>query len=365
MSLEASIRQRFGSFALDVAFSIQEPGITALFGASGAGKSTTVNALAGLFKPREGRIVIDGRVVLDSACGIFVPPHKRRVGYVFQDARLFPHLNVCDNLKFGWRRAGRRDAGMFADIVALLDLDQLLGRKPANLSGGEKSRVALGRALLANPALLLLDEPLAALDAPRRAEILPWLERLRDEARLPMIYVTHSLEELSRLADNVIVLANGSVVAQGRVFDLLSDFAFAALAGHPAYGAVVPVRVAEHREDDALTLLAFDGGVLAVPLLDRPAGTSLRIRIHAEDVLIAREAPGAISANNVLSACVTQLSISDAVHADVQMVCGATRFVARITRASVARLSLAPGTDVFAIVKSVTIDPRGRDTELA
>jgi molybdate transport system ATP-binding protein len=349
--IEISVRHAFKAFALDAEFRIDRPGVTALFGPSGSGKTTLVNAVAGIFRPDQGRIVVDGRVLLDTASGTFVPARARRAGTVFQDARLFPHMSVENNLRFGWRRAQDKASEQdFAHIIDMLGLAPLLSRRPAKLSGGETSRVALGRALLASPALLLLDEPLAALDAARRSEILPYLERLRDETKLPMIHVTHSLDEVARLADDIVVLEDGHVVAQGRVFDLLPDLD---VAGSP--GAVFAAQIAAQR-DDGLTALAFDGGTLAVARLDRPMGSKLRVRLRAEDILLALEEPRAISANNVLPAVVTKVSPRGA-QADVQLHCGATKLVARITQASAARLGLRAGTRLFAIVKSVTVDP--------
>lgn len=358
MSIEARLRHNFGAFTLDVSFCVERPGITALFGPSGAGKTTTINALAGLFRPREGRIVLDDRVVLDTQRSIFVPPRKRRVGYVFQDARLFPHMSVLDNLRFGLRRTAGANAAEFSEIVAMLDLESLFSRKPAKLSGGERGRVAIGRALLADPSLLLLDEPLAALDAARREEILPYLESLRDRARIPMFYVTHSVEDMARLADDVIILNAGRVTRQGRVFDLLSDLEFSQMTGMAPYGAVIRVHVAEQRTSDGLTMLAFEGGYLAVPRLERNVGATLRIRVRAEDILLAREVPSAISANNILPATVAAIRRPDDMHADVQLACGGIRLVARITQYSLSRLQIVPGLPVFAIIKSVTIDPR-------
>ena len=353
--IEVAIRHDFTGFALDASFRVERPGITALFGPSGAGKTTLVNAIAGILRPREGRIVVDDRVLFDSANGTFVPPRARRMGIVFQDARLFPHMSVENNLRFGWRRAAvKADEAEFERILAMLDLKPLLARRPAKLSGGEKNRVALGRALLASPTLLLLDEPLAALDAARKAEILPWLERLRDEARLPMIYVTHALDEVMRLADDLILLRDGRVVAQGAAFDLLSDLEFAAAMKTPAPGAVFPATVTAQR-GDGLTALAFDGGELIVARLARAPGSHLRVRLRAEDIMLALEKPRAISANNVLSATVRAVEAHDA-HADIQLAVGATKLVARITRASQQRLAIAPGMTLYAIVKSVTVD---------
>lgn len=354
MSLEVALAHRFGAFALDVRFAAPQ-GVTALFGPSGAGKSTVVGAIAGLLRPRQGRIALNGRVLVDSAARLFVPAEARRIAVVFQDARLFPHMSVEDNLLFGWRRAAvKADRAGIAHIVDLLGLAGLLKRRPYHLSGGEKARVALGRALLAAPEMLLLDEPLAALDRERREEILPYLEALAREARLPMLYVSHSVEEVARLADEIVVLKEGRVTAQGKAFDLLTDVD--RIAGPPPLGAVFEAEIAGTR--DGLTLLAFDGGVLAVKRLERPVGTRLRVRLRAEDIVLAREEPQAISANNIL-ACTIRAVHRDGEEVDVQLLCGATRFVARITEASRARLGLQPGVSAFAIVKSVTVERGG------
>ena len=354
MSVEVAFRHRFGAFALDVAFAVERACVTALFGPSGAGKTSIVNAIAGLFRPDEGRIVVNGRVVLDTRQGIFVPARARRAGYVFQDSRLFPHMSVADNLRFGWRRApAPASEAEIARVIDLLGLSQLLARHPGALSGGEKSRVALGRALLSSPDILLLDEPLAALDAARRAEILPYLERLRDETKLAMFYVSHTVEDVARLADEVVLVRDGRVTAQGSVFDLLTQIDG---AGIDPVGAVLDARVTSHRAAEGLSVLAFDGGQLIVSQIARAVGDRLRVRIRAEDIMLAREEPRAISANNVLPAVVAALRFGAGPQAEVQLACGAARLVARITRASVARLALAPGQPVFAIVKSVTVD---------
>lgn len=356
MSIDVSLAHDFGTFALDVRFAIRRPGVTALFGPSGAGKTSIINAIAGTFRPHKGKIVIDGRTVFDSAAGLSLSPRDRRTGYVFQDARLFPHMSVQDNLLFGWRRADKKASrGEIAAIIALLGLENLQQRKPHALSGGEKSRVALGRALLSSPDILLLDEPLAALDQARRAEILPYLERLRDEARLPMLYVSHALDEVARLAHEIVVLQGGRVSRQGTVFDVLTDIELPALVGVPPVGAVIETKVGERRSD-GLTALDFDGGTLLVQELDRPAGASLRVRIRAEEIMLALEEPRTISANNVLLMQVKNVRHDSATHADILLLCGRTRLVARITRASLERLQLCEGKPVFAIIKSVTVD---------
>jgi molybdate transport system ATP-binding protein len=210
--LEVALHHRLGDFTIDIAFRTDSVA-PALFGPSGSGKTTVLHAIAGLLRPERGRIVFDGRVILDTAEGVFVPPYRREVGYVFQDGRLFPHLTVRQNLLFGRyfaRRRQHRDDGMTLDnVVGLLGIEHILSRRPANLSGGERQRVAIGRALLAEPCMLLMDEPLAALDAARKAEILPVLERLRDVSRVPILYVSHDVAEVSRIAKTVIVMENG------------------------------------------------------------------------------------------------------------------------------------------------------------
>jgi molybdate transport system ATP-binding protein len=356
MSVDIHLRHEFPGFTLNVSFALPRLGVTALFGDSGAGKTTVINTIAGTFRPREGRIVINGRVVVDTARGIFVPASRRRTGYVFQDARLFPHMSVRDNLLFGWRRAPlKADQRDIDHVIALLGLGRLLERRPRALSGGEKGRVALGRALLSSPEILLLDEPFAALDAQRRAEVLPYLENLRDEARLPMLYVSHSLEEVARLADDVVVLREGRVASEGSVFDVLTGLEVPALAGSAPLGAVIQTTISAHR-DDGLTALAFDGGTLYVPRLKQPLGLKLRVRVRAEEIMLALEEPRTISANNILLTRVVAVSADGESYANVLLSCGNTRFTARITHASSARLGLVPGKPVFAVVKSVTVD---------
>jgi molybdate transport system ATP-binding protein len=350
MSLDVRLKHRLGDFTLDIEFATAGR-VTALFGPSGAGKSSIVAAIAGLWKPRDGRIAVDGRVLTETP-RLFVPPERRRVAVVFQDSRLFPHLTVDGNLRFGWRRAGvkasEQDIGW---IVSLLGLEALLARRPRELSGGEKARVALGRALLMAPDMLLLDEPLASLDVARRNEILPFLERLARESALPMLYVSHQIEEVARLADEIVVIEQGRVVTQGAVFDVLTDVD--TRAGVPPLGAVFEAVVAAH-QTDGLTRLAFSGGDLFVPALKRPVGTQLRVRLRAEDLMLALEEPRGISANNVLASTIATIRpVGD--HVDVQLLCGQARLVSRITAASAERLALSEGLPVYAVVKSVTV----------
>lgn len=349
MSLDVVLRQRLGQFELDVSF-VTKGQVTALFGPSGAGKSSIVAAVAGLTRPQQGRIALGGRVMLDAK--VFVPPEARRIAVVFQDARLFPHMSVLNNLLFGWRRArDPADDATIDHVIDLLGLAHLLNRRPKDLSGGEKSRVALGRALLASPAMLLLDEPLAALDQARREEILPYLEKLARETKLPMLYVSHQIDEVARLADEIVVLENGKVKAQGPVFDMLTDVG--AITGAPPLGAVFDATVIGHQAD-GLSRLSFAGGVLFVERLSQAVGAKLRVRLRAEDIMLALSEPSGISANNVLRCIVGEIrSLGD--HADVQLICGGIKLVSRITAASRARLGLAAGMTVYGVVKAVTV----------
>ena len=356
--LEVDIEARRGDFRVAAAFQSDAP-IVALFGRSGAGKSTVVNAIAGIMKPSRGRIVVEGRVLFDSARGIDVAPESRRVGYVFQDALLFPHMTVAANLAYGERLTPQ--AARFVDrarVIGLLDLQRLLERRPEGLSGGEKQRVAIGRALLASPRILLMDEPLASLDAPRKAEILAYVELLRDELALPIVYVSHALEEVTRLADSMVLLADGKVVAHGTVAQVLSRPEMQAQTARFEAGSVLETRVARHDERYGLTLLAFEGGELAVPNVDALPGEPVRARIRARDVSIALAAPTGLSIQNVLAAQVETISQEFGAIVDVSLRVGATPLVARVTRKAVDELRLAPGMRVHALVKAVSIDRR-------
>lgn len=353
MTLELRLRHAFPGFALGVDFAAG-PGVTALYGRSGSGKTTIINAVAGLLHPDEGRISVDGTVLLDTARGISVPVHRRRLGYVFQDARLFPHLSVRRNLLYGRWFAPRGKGADFDRVVTLLDIAPLLDRRPAALSGGEKQRVAIGRALLSDPRILLLDEPLAALDEGRKAEILPYLERLRDETAIPILYVSHAQAEVARLASTLVVIEAGRVLRAGPLAAVLADPALAPMMGLRDAGAVIAARVAAH-EADGLTRLETSAGPLWLPQIAAPVGTGLRIRIAAQDVILSRARPHGLSALNILPATVTALRLGDGPGAIVQMRAGDDLLLARLTRRSARALDLAPGIAVFAILKSVAV----------
>lgn len=366
--LDVDIEHRLGAFALDIHFASGR-GLTALFGRSGAGKTSAVNAIAGLIRPQRGRIAVDGAVLLDTERGIFVPVHRRRIGYVFQEGRLFPHLTVRQNLLFGRWLGPRRVAASvgFDDVIDLLGIAPLLARRPGRLSGGEKQRVAIGRALLANPRLLLMDEPLASLDAARKDEILPYLERLRDRGNVPIVYVSHAAAEVARLATTIVLVADGRVQAVGPVADIMGRAGQYPLAGGFEAGAVLAVTVAAHDHDWGLTELAGGFGKLTVPRLDLPLGSAVRVRIRARDVILAADRPSGISALNVLAGTVEALAATGEEALEVQLRLGAERLLARITRRSGEVLGLAPGCAVFAVIKTVAIDRRslGRSADAA
>ncbi|HEV2674676.1 MAG TPA: molybdenum ABC transporter ATP-binding protein [Aliidongia sp.] len=353
MSLSVEVALARPGFTLDVGFD-SPGGVTALFGRSGAGKSTIAGLLAGLVKPDRGRILIDGEVLVDTAAGVFVPPHRRRIGSVFQDGRLFPHLTVRRNLLYGAWFQGRQAGGKpLGAIVDLLGIAHLLDRRPATLSGGEKQRVAIGRALLMAPRLLVLDEPLAALDQARKDEILPYLERLRDEMRLPMVYVSHSRDEVVRLADQLVVIEAGKVVASGPIGEVSSRFD---PGGGTEPGAVLAVTVEAIDPAHGLATLSFAGGTLCVPVGRLSVGQRLRLQIRARDVAIATTPPEGLSILNVLPATILDLAAAGPTAVGLRLDCGGTILVAQITRLSAETLALAPGQAVHALVKSVSFD---------
>ena len=357
MSLVIDIRLDRPGFALDAAFT-SPGGVTALFGRSGAGKSTLAGLIAGLVKPDRGRIVIDGEVLVDRAAGVFVPPHRRRIGSVFQDGRLFPHLDVRRNLLYGAWFAGIAKAAPLGEIVELLGIGHLLDRRPATLSGGEKQRVAIGRALLMRPRLLLLDEPLAALDQARKDEILPYLERLWDETRLPMVYVSHARDEVVRLADRLVVIEAGQVVASGPIAEVTSRFD---PAGTSEPAAVLAVTVAAIDGVHGLATLQFAGGSLRVPAGRLTPGQRLRLQIRARDVAIATAPPEGLSILNVLPATILDMTRIGPSAVGLRLDCAGTVLVAEITRLSAETLRLAPGQAVQAMVKSVSFGRASAD----
>ncbi|GJD95808.1 molybdenum ABC transporter ATP-binding protein [Methylobacterium iners] len=363
MSIDVDVALRRGAFALDVAFAAGA-GLTALFGRSGSGKTTVIDLIAGLVRPDRGRIAAGGQTLLDTARGLDVPAHRRRVGTVFQEARLMPHLSVRQNLDYGRFFARGRDETTGLDagaIVEILGIGHLLGRRPAGLSGGEAQRVAIGRALLSRPRLLLMDEPLAALDEARKAEILPCIERLRDEAGIPIVYVSHAVAEVARLASTVVVLEAGRVAASGPAEAVLRRADLTPLREGEA-GALLDMVVATHDAVSGLTTLAGPAGRLFVPRLDRAPGSPVRVRVPARDVLVALAEPVGLSARNRLAGRVLALDPLGEAAVLVTIDCNGARLAARLTRASVRDLGLEPGRPVLAIIKSIDFDPQGVGT---
>ena len=342
-------------FALDVDLELPVAGITVLYGPSGSGKTTLLRAVAGLERAPGARVVIAGEAWQDEAAGLFVPTWRRPLGYVFQEASLFEHLDVRRNLDYGLRRSGGGGTEELRDAVALLGIGDLLARMPAQLSGGERQRVAIARALATRPRLLLLDEPLAAIDVARRHEILPWLERLRDVGRTPMLYVTHSTDELTRLADHVVVLEGGRLRASGPLAEILARVDDPVLAGDEA-GAVLDARVLDKDARWHLARVGFDGGSLWLRDSGLVPGRAVRLRIRAGDVSLATEEPRASSIQNQL-ACTIDAIAAD-VHpsqALVRLRAGQTFLLARLTARSVEVLGLRPGLAAWAQVKSVAL----------
>ncbi|HEY1506819.1 MAG TPA: molybdenum ABC transporter ATP-binding protein [Stellaceae bacterium] len=359
---EIAIAKKLGDFMLDVRLEAPESGVTALFGRSGMGKTSVINALAGLLRPDRGRIVVGGTTLFDSERGINLPPEKRRLGYVFQEARLFPHYSVRGNLLYGAKSDGAPDrvGPSFDAVVDLLGIKELLARRPADLSGGEKQRVAIGRALLASPRLMLMDEPLASLDEPRKNEIMPFIERLRDELKLPIFYVSHEMEEIIRLADLLVLLDAGKVAASGSVEELTSRLDLWPLTGRHEAGAVIRTVLRGHDTTFGLSELAFPGGRLRVTQLALPLGTPIRVRIRARDVVLASERPAHLSIRNAFAGKVIELAPPRGPQIDLKLDIGSAAepvmLWARITQRACQEMQLAPGKPIFALVKTVALD---------
>lgn len=365
--LQIDVQAPLGDFSLAVDVTLPEVSVAALFGASGSGKTSLLRVLAG-FTQAQGYICCGNEVWLDSKSGINVPAHLRGIGFMFQDARLFEHLNVEENLRFAQRRATKQPQLVdFAAVVDAFDLTPLLQRRTAELSGGETQRVALARTLLTQPKLLLLDEPLAALDDARKSELLPYLERLVREFSLPVIYVSHDLEEVARLSHDMIVLEQGAVVAQGTTAELFARLDLPEVSGRLEASALIVASVIEQDELWQLTRLLVAGQKLALPMRSGIAvGDKVSLRLRARDVALATSLPVGLSIRNVLAGSIVALEQSpDSPFAEVAIELSGdtatesgekTRLRSRITRAAAADLDLAVGRLVFALVKSVTFD---------
>jgi molybdate transport system ATP-binding protein len=362
--LEVSIVRQLAGFRLDATFTAPTPGVIALFGRSGSGKSSLTNVIAGLLAPDAGTVCLDGEVLTDVRRGLTVPVERRRIGYVFQDPRLFPHLSVAGNLRYGERR--RRDAPTligFDEVVELLGLARLLERKPWQLSGGERQRVSLGRALLAQPRLLLLDEPLASLDVARREEVLPYLVALRDRLSMPMVYVSHQFDEVLRLATHLVLLEAGRVLAEGPVEEMSLYPELQSVIGPDLVGAVVDGLVTRVNADTGSAELSVGTGTLQVSLREVPLGARVRLQLLARDVILATQPVQGLSVRNALAS--TVIAISDDVFGAVlvRVDVGGAIVLARITQDARRALNLRPGDAVWTLVKAVST--RGHTFTLA
>ncbi|ELQ6217436.1 molybdenum ABC transporter ATP-binding protein ModC [Cronobacter dublinensis] len=349
--LELNFTQVLGNHRLTINETLPGSGITAIFGVSGAGKTSLINAISGLTRPQHGRIVLNDRVLSDTETDTFLPPEKRRIGYVFQDARLFPHYKVRGNLKYGM---AKEMAAQFDKLVTLLGIEPLLDRLPGTLSGGEKQRVAIGRALLTAPELLLLDEPLASLDVPRKRELLPYLQRLAREINIPMLYVSHSLEEILHLADKVLVLEQGEVKAFGSLEDIWGSSVMNPWLPPEQQSSVLKVTVLEHHPHYAMTALALGDQHLWVSRIEKPLQTPLRIRIQASDVSLVLQPPLQSSIRNIVRARVAQC-YDDNGQVEVQLEVGSRTLWARISPWARDELAIKPGLWLYAQIKSVSI----------
>ena len=352
--MKIDITRKQGDFLIDASFTGAGSGVTALYGPSGAGKTSVINMVAGLMSPDKGHISVNGLHLFDSEQGINLPPELRRIGYVFQDGRLLPHLSVRGNLTYGLRLTPeKRRFVTFDSVVELLGIEHLLKRRPAGLSGGEKQRVAIGRALLTSPEMLLMDEPLASLDPRRKAEVQPFIMRLCREFKIPILYVSHVMYEILNLADHLVIMDMGRVVASGNPEDLLSRPDLKGHFGRSELSSVILGTIEEHDSDSGLTRLGFDNHNLLVPPVDAPKGTPIRVHISARHVAIAVKKPVETSFQNIFCCKVKKIVHDEGPFVNVQVETG--NLWARITQKSCKDLDIHEGREVFAMVKTSTV----------
>ncbi len=355
-AISARFQLNYGDFRFDVDLVLPGSGVTVLLGASGCGKTTLLRCMAGLEHPPQGKFSINGNVWQDSEKGLFVPTYKRSLGYVFQEANLFPHLTVLDNLRFGLKRVGKQAFinDQLTAITELLGINLLLDRIPDRLSGGEKQRVAIARALVLNPAILLMDEPLASLDSGRKQEVMPYLLKLQQDFNLPIVYVTHSQQEAAQLADYLVILENGHVQAFGSVSETLGRIDLP-LAKEKEAAIVWQAVITGHEPEFRLTHVDFHGGSLSLPMIDAAPGTKLRIQIHARDVSLTLQAPTQTSILNVLPATITGMADDLDGQTVVQLQVGQLTLLSHVTRKSAQLLALKIGLPVFAQIKGTSL----------
>ncbi len=354
-AVAARFKLDYGSFKLEVDLDLPDAGISVLFGESGSGKTSLLRCMAGLEKPQTGFVSINGTVWQDSKNHLFLSAHKRNLGYVFQEANLFPHLTVSNNLGFGLKRVHPKpNDENLRDVINLLGINHLLNRLPEHLSGGERQRVAIARALVLNPAILLLDEPLASLDLKRKQEVLPYLLTLQQAFAMPIIYVTHSLQEVMQLADYLVILDKGRVQAAGKLPDMLSRLDLWLTQDKDA-ASVWQGTVTGHDVEYQMSTVTFDSLALSLPLIDKPIGTRLRVLIQARDVSLALQTPEQTSIINILPATITGMADDAYGHTAVRLSCGQNALLAHITRKSAQLLSLQDGMPVFAQIKGTPL----------
>lgn len=353
-NISARFQVGYGRFQLDIDLSLPGSGISVLFGESGSGKTTLLRCIAGLERPAQGKFSINGKVWQDSETGLFLATHKRNLGYVFQEANLFPHLTVAKNLEFGLKRISSNQVN-FNSIIDLLGISHLLDRMPERLSGGEKQRVAIARALVLNPDILLMDEPLASLDSKRKQEVMPFLLKLHQQLNIPIVYVTHSQEEAVQLADTMVLLEAGQVQAAGKVCEIFSRLDLP-LAQDKKAAVVWQGVIAEHEADYNLTRVDFSGGELSLPMIDLPLGATIRVQIHARDVSLTLQEPSQTSILNVLPAIITDIAELEESHQTVvQLQVGEQSLLSHITRKSAHALALMTGLPVFVQIKGTSL----------
>ena len=353
--LKVRVAKQRDGFALDARFDAPTPGVVALFGRSGCGKTTAINIISGLLAADSAYIELDGQVLTDTAAGISVPPEQRRIGYVFQDDRLFPHMSVLRNLQYGLKRTrAPRLSITFDQIVALLGLEHLLQRQPYQLSGGERQRASLGRALLSQPALLLLDEPLAALDAARREEVLPYLERLRDNLSIPMVYVSHQFDEVLQLATQVVLMDAGNVVAQGPLSEVSLVPELRAIVGPDSVGAVVDGIVTGVDASCGMAELRVGSGSLNVSVPSVSIGERVRVQLLARDIILATEEPRGLSVRNQFRGTITSIVDDEDDTRLITVDVGGATVLSRVTRSAVEALGLRNGSSIWVLVKAVS-----------
>ena len=361
--LDIEVKHRLGNFTIDAKFEAKDTGLVSLFGQSGSGKSSIMNMIAGLLKPQSGRIEIKGRVLFDSHKKINIKPQDRKIGYVFQESRLFPHYTVKGNLLYGEKKnSSNKDKNYLSKIVEILGIEHILEHKPRTLSGGERQRVALGRALLSNPEILLMDEPLASLDETRKFEIIPLIETIRDEFNTPIVYVSHAINEIIRLADFLVLIDNGRIKGTGTIEEISGRRDLHTLLNYHEMGTVIKAKVKHHDPEYSISTLSFPGGKLRVPKTGAAVGETVSVRIRARDISLSLIKPKKVSQLNILEGIINKIDQKKNLvnhklnhETDVCIDIGLPLW-ARITRFSIKKLNLQEGQKVYALIKSTSID---------